>query len=123
MEKGCPVYWSVSVEKSKILSWGQAPEVAQREVAPVNCVPLVKSRTMCPTTRITYRALKFCPFPSVALEDVVKTDVCTCELLAFGFTRAGYRAPFAITTTVALHCVAVEIVELSLEAVLSAHKA
>lgn len=80
-------------------------------------------RTMCFINCITYRALKLCPLPSVALEDVIKTDVCTCELLASGFARAGYRASFAITTAVALRCVAIELVELSLEAVFSAHQA
>ena len=72
---------------------------------------------------ITYRALKLCPFPSIALEDVIEADVCTRKLLASGFARTGYRASFAITTAVALHRIAVEIIELSLEAVLSTHQA
>ena len=79
--------------------------------------------TMYSCRCVTYRAFKLCPLPSVALKDVIKTDVCTCELLASGFARAGYRAPFAITTAVALHCVVVEIIELSLEAIFSAHQA
>ena len=78
---------------------------------------------MCSIDCITYRALKLCPFPSVTLKDIVKTDLRACELFAFRFARAGHRASFAIATAVAFQCVAVEVVELSLEAVFLTNQA
>lgn len=117
--------WSVFVERWRKWSWLQVPVEGQTEAVPVEKWPFISIPMLLDSAirKSTYRTLKLCPLSSITLEDVVKADVGTGELLDFGFARAGHRTSFAITAGVALQGITVELVELPLEAVFATYQA
>lgn len=110
----------VAAEKWKRLNWLLVPEEVRREAVPVerSCVSSEPFRLR---DSPTYRTLKLRPLSSITLQDVIEADFSAGELLASRFARASNRSAFTVATTIALHDIAVKVMQLPLEAALAAH--